>query len=67
MWFQAAIRNAVNASLLLTLINSNFLIVIFLTENLPILNPYYPKTPKIYDPILVTLLKMRPHPAENPH
>ena len=51
MWFQAAECNAVNASLLLNLINNNFLIVIFLTENLPILNPYYPKNPKIYDPI----------------
>ena len=67
MWFQAAERNAVNASLLLNLINNNFLIVIFLTENLPILNPYYPKNPKIYDPILETLLKMLPNPAENPH
>ena len=67
MWFQAAECNAVNASLLLNLMNNNFLIVIFLTENLPILNPCYPQNPKIYDPILVTLLKMRPHPAENPH
>ena len=67
MWFQAAECNAVNASLLLNLISNNFLIVIFLTENLPILNPYYPQNPKIYDLILVTLLKMRPHPAENPH
>ena len=67
MWFQAAECNAVNASLLLNLINNNFLIVIFLTENLPILNPCYPQNPKIYDPILVTLLKMRPHSAENPH
>ena len=32
--------NAVNASLLLNSINNNFLI--FLTENLPILNPYLP-------------------------
>ena len=67
MWFQAAECNAVNTSLLLNLINNNFLIVIFLTENLPILNPYYPQNPKTYDLILVTLLKMRPHPAENPH
>ena len=67
MWFQAAECNAVNASLLLNLINNNFLIVIFLTENLPIFNSFYPQNPKIYDPILVTLLKMRPHPAENPH
>ena len=65
--FQAAECNAVNASLLLNLINNNFLIVIFQTENLPILNSFYPHNPKIYDPILVTLLKMLPHPAENPH
>ena len=38
MWFQAVECNAVNASLLLSLISNNFLI--FLTENLPILNPY---------------------------
>ena len=30
-------------------------------ENRPILIPTYPKNPKICDPILVTLLKMRPH------
>ena len=41
MWFQAAACNAVNSSLLLNLINNNFLI--FLTENLPILNPYLPQ------------------------
>ena len=41
MWFQAAECKVVNASLLLNLINNNFLI--FLTENLPILNPYLPK------------------------
>ena len=52
-------RDAVNASLLLNLINNNFLI--FLTENLPILNPYLPQNLKICDPILVNLLKMRPH------
>ena len=40
MWFHAAECYAVNASLLLNLINNNFLI--FLTENLPILNPYLP-------------------------
>ena len=51
--------NAINASLLLNLINNNFLI--FLTENLPILNHYLPPNPKICDPILVTLLKMRSH------
>ena len=40
MWFQVVECNAVNANLLLNLINNNFLI--FLTENLPILNPYLP-------------------------
>ena len=59
MWFQVAECNAVNASLLLNLINNNFLI--FLTENLPILNPYLPQNLKICDPILVTLSKMRPN------
>ena len=65
--FQGAECNAVNASFLLNLINNNFLIVIFLTENLPIFNSFYPQNPKIYYPILVTLFKMRPHPAENLH
>ena len=41
--------NAVNASLLLNLINNNFLIV--LTENFPILNLYLPPNPKICDAI----------------
>ena len=27
----------------------------------------YPKNQKMCDPILVTLLKMRPHPAAHPH
>ena len=40
MWFQAAECNAVNASLLLNLINNKF--SDFLTENLPILNPHLP-------------------------
>ena len=52
-------RNAVNAILLLNFINDNFLI--FLTENLPVLNPYLPQNLKICDSILVPLLKMRPH------
>ena len=39
-WFQATECNTVNASLLLNLINDNFLI--FLTENLPIFNPCLP-------------------------
>ena len=56
MWFQVAECNAVNASLLLNLINNNFLI--FLTENLP-------KNPKICDPILETLLKMQPHYSQS--
>ena len=40
MWFHAAAWNAVNASLLLNLINNNFLI--FLTKILPILSLYLP-------------------------
>ena len=40
MWFQVVECNAVNANLLLNFINNNFLI--FLTENLSILNPYLP-------------------------
>ena len=40
MWFQVVECNAVNANLLLNLIHKYFLI--FLTENLPILNPYLP-------------------------
>ena len=40
MWFKVVECNAVNASLLLNLINNNFLI--FLTENRPTLNPYFP-------------------------
>ena len=40
MWFQAAECNTVNASVLLNLINNNFLT--FLTENLLILDPYLP-------------------------
>ena len=42
MWFQAAEFNAVNVSLLLNLINNNFLIF-FLTENLPIFNLCLPQ------------------------
>ena len=44
MWFQAAECNAVNASVLLNLINNNFLT--FLTENLPIFHPYLPQKSK---------------------
>ena len=44
MWFQAAECDAVNASVLLNLINNNFLT--FLTENLPIFNPYLPQKSK---------------------
>ena len=40
MWFQAAERNAVNASLLLKFNKQQ--LPDFLTENLPILNPYLP-------------------------
>ena len=64
MWFQVAECNAVNASLLLNLIN-NISDFFFLTENLPILNPYLPQNLKICDPILVTLLKMRPHYSQS--
>ena len=55
--------NAVNASFLLNLINNNFLI--FLTGNLPILNPYLPQKSENLRPILVTLLKMRPHYSQS--
>ena len=65
MWFQAAECNAVNASLLLNLINNNFLI--FLTENLPILNPFLPPKSENLRPILVNLLKMRPHHSHSSH
>ena len=37
----------------------------FLTENLPILNPYSAQNPKICDPILETLLKMQPHYSQS--
>ena len=60
MWFQAAERNAVNTSLLLNLINNNFLIF-FNRESSHFWIPTYPKNLKICDPILVTLLKTRPH------
>ena len=53
MWFQAAECNAVNTSLLLNLINNNFLI--FLTENLLILNPYFPPKSE----------KLRPHSSNS--
>ena len=59
MWFQAVECNAVNASLLLNLINNNSLT--FLPRIFPFEFPTYPKNPKICDPILVNLLKMRPH------
>ena len=53
MWFQAAECNVVNASLLLNLISNNFLI--FLTENLPILNPY----------LLQKFENLRPHSSNS--
>ena len=65
--------NAVNMSLLLNLTNKNFLI--FLSENLPILNPYLPQksenlrphSSNSIDPIFVTpVVKMRPHPGAHP-
>ena len=55
MWFEAAECNAVNASLLLNFINNNFLI--FLIENLPILNPYLPQKSE----------NLQPHPAAHPY
>ena len=58
LWFQGRNVNEVNASLLLNLINNNFLI--FFTENLLILNPYLTPKSETLRPILVTLLKMRP-------
>ena len=77
MWFQAAECNAVNASLLLNLINNNFLI--FLTENLPILNPCLLQRSENLRPHSSNSIemrphhnhpsrrKMRPHPAAHPH
>ena len=65
-----------HASLLLNLINN---VLIFLTENLPILIPYLPSkfenlrphssnSIQKCDPIIVTpVVKMRPHPAAHPH
>lgn len=74
------LRTECNASWLFNLINHNCA-VNFLTEI--ILNPYslefsYPNTPKMCDPILVTLLRIQPHygksiremwpyPAAHPH
>ena len=53
MWFHAAAWNAVNASLLLNLINNNFLI--FLTKILPILSLYLPPKSK----------NLRPHSSNS--
>ena len=47
-------RNAVSAILLLNLINNN-LLFFFLTENLPIWNPYLPQRPE----------NMRPHSSNS--
>ena len=63
MWFQAAECNAVNTSLLLNLINNNFLI--FLTENLPILNPQLPPKSENVRPHSSTLLKLRPRYSQS--
>ena len=52
-------QNAVNASLLLNLINNNFLI--FLTENLPILNPCLPQRSENLRPHPSNSIEMRPH------
>ena len=67
------IKTTLLFTLLLNLINNNFLI--FLTENRPILNLYLPKDLRPHsgnsrkcDPIIVTpVVKMRPHPAAHPH
>ena len=61
MWFQAIECNAVNASILLNLINNNFLT--FLTENLPILDPYLP--PKSENS-LTPVKKMQPASNTSP-
>ena len=53
-------QNAVNASLLLNLINNNFLIF-FLTENLPILNPCLPQRSENLRPHPSNSIEMRPH------
>ena len=66
MWFQAAECNAANiASLLLNLINNNF--PIFLSRIFPFWIPAYSKNPKICDPVLVNLLKIRPHYSHSSH
>ena len=59
MWFQAAECNAANANLLLNL--NNYFLIFFFNRVFPFWIPTYPKNPKICDPILETLLKMRPH------
>ena len=59
MWFQAAEWNAVNASLLVKFNKQQ--LSDFFTKNLPILNAYLPQKSENLQPILVTLLKMRPH------
>ena len=61
VWFQAAECNAANTSLLLNLINNNFLT--FFTENLTILNPYLP--PKTENLRPHSLLKTRPHYSQS--
>ena len=63
MWLQAAECNAINVSLLLNLINNNFLI--FQRRIFPFWIPTYPKSPKMCDPILVNLLKMQRHYSQS--
>ena len=58
MWFQAA--ECSQCELIINFDKQSTTFWIFLTENLPILNPYLPPNLKICDPILVTLLKTRP-------
>ena len=64
MWFQAAECNAVNASLLLNLIKNNF--PIFYLRIFPFWIPLYLlQKSEMCHPILVNLLKMRPHYSQS--
>ena len=65
MRFQAAECNEVNTSLLLNLINNNFLIF-FNRESFHFESLLTPKSENLR-PILVTLLKMRPHYSHSSH
>ena len=68
MWFQATESNAVKLCKLIVKFNKQQLSDFFNQESSHFESLHaYPKNPKICDPILVTLLKMRPHPAAHPH